>query len=149
MVPGHQMLNSEKGAGFSGKPAASSALESGTKQVLRKRICCGPHHILGRASDGQLGTFPRPSRQAFYPCQQNQNGSLLETTNQSPNNRCFLQAKFPREAPLVEAPARPGQLSLPACLWARTHLASRMPSYSDSCLMKPALGRVMLRFCFT
>lgn len=30
-----------------------------------------------------------------------------------------------------------------------THLASRMPSYSDSCLIKPALGRVMLRFCFT
>lgn len=30
-----------------------------------------------------------------------------------------------------------------------THLASKMPSYSDSCLIKPALGRVILRFCFT
>lgn len=29
------------------------------------------------------------------------------------------------------------------------YLASRMPSYSASCLMKPGFGRVMLLFCLT
>lgn len=113
-----------------------------------------PHHIPGHALDEELSTFPRPARQAFYMCQQNQNGSLLETANQSPNNGRFLQASS-REAgcqlwKLCQAwPAPPASL----------RLGARSPCIQDALILRqlpheacvgprdtPLLLHVVIRF---